>query len=283
MEIYIDKSFDSRTLGKYNLSLKIGDNFLIANASKGKTNMHVAVAESSFKCDHKHEGFKIDNFTNALKKCPVKVSKKYGKVSISIASIFVSVIPKALFSKDNIGSYLELSSKIKGTFDYRFQTLEKEGIVICYAVNKDLNNWIKKIFPNAKVTHEIAVIIESVLRDFHSLSENRVILNINKDYFDLLFLSKGKLDFVNSFLFNEKEDLLYYILFAFEQLGINPHEIEVILLGDIKKGSEQHQFLFQYIKNIHFGSRNKNIKITGGLTDLPNHYFYTVFNQILCV
>lgn len=283
MEVFIDKVFDTKELSKYNLNLKIGDDFFIANASKAKSNTHLAVAESSFKSELKEEGFQIGSFTNALKTCPVKISKKYGKVSISLASTIVSIVPKALFSKDNIRSYLELNSTVKESIDYRFQILEKEGIVICYAINKELNNWIKKIFPNAKVTHEIAVVIESVLRDFHSLSENRVVINIHKGYFDLLFVSKGKLDFVNSFMFSEKEDLLYYILFTFEQLGINPHEIEVYLLGEIKKGSEQHQLLFQYIKNLHFGSRNKNIKVAGGLTSLPNHYFYTVFNQSLCV
>jgi hypothetical protein len=129
----------------------------------------------------------------------------------------------------------------------------------------------------------MAVLIQSVLRDFHSLSEDRLIVNINRGYFDLIHLKKGKLNFTNSFLFNEKEDLLYYILFTCEQLGIDQHNIETYLLGTIKKGSEEHQLLFRYIKNIHFGSRNKNIKLATGLNAIPNHSFYSVFNQNLCV
>ena len=77
--------------------------------------------------------------------------------------------------------------------------------------------------------------------------------------------------------------MLYYILFTFEQLEINLDLIEVFLIGEIKKGSEEHQLLFKYIKNIHFGFRNKNIKVSGVLNEIPKHYFYTIFNQSLCV
>lgn len=282
MDIHIDKSFDAKTLSKYSLSLKIGDDFFIADAVKTKSGAHIAVAEKSFESEIKDD-FQIGTFINALKACPIKISKNYGKVSISIASTQFSVIPKALFDKGSIKSYVELNSKVQGLFDYKSQILEKEGVALCYAIPRELNNWIKQVFPNAKITHEIAVVIESILRDFHSVSEDRMILNIHKGYFDLIYLKKGKLNFVNSFVFSEKEDLLYFTLFAAEQLGIDTHEIEVFLLGEIKKGSEQHQLLFQYIKNLHFGSRNKNIKIAAGLNEIPNHYFYTVFNQSLCV
>tara|TARA_Y100000739_G_scaffold226563_1_gene234305 strand:- start:1429 stop:2280 length:852 start_codon:yes stop_codon:yes gene_type:complete len=283
MKAHIDKTFDSKFLSKYNLSLNIGDNLIIADVSKTKSKTHIAVAEKSFGNKLTQNKFQIANFITALKSCPVKISKQYGKVSISIANTLFSIIPKALFNKESIHLYLKTNSQVNETYDYKYQVIEKEGIVICYSIPKNLNDWIKKVFPTAKLTHEIAVVIESVLRDFYSLSEDKVIINLHKDYFDIVFLAKGKLEFANSFRFSEKEDLLYYVLFTFEQLGINPDLIEVFLIGEIKKGGQEHQLLFQYIKNLHFGFRNKNIKIAGGLNELPNHYLYTLFNQSLCV
>ncbi len=282
MEVFLDKSFDSKSIPKYNLNLKIGEDFFIAGATKSKQDLHIAIAENGFKSELK-DGFQIGTFIESLKKCPVKISKKYNQVSISIANTYFAIVPKALFQKENLKSYIELNAKVANIVEYRFQILEKEGIVVCFALPKELSDWINQIFPKAKITHEISVVIQSVLRDFHSLSESKVVLNIHKGHFDLMFLSKGKLEFVNSFPFSEKEDLLYFVLFTLEQLNLDPHEIEVFLLGEIKKGSEQHQLLFQYIKNIHFGSRNKNIKISNGLNEIPNHYFYSVFNQSLCV
>lgn len=282
MEVFIDKSYDDKSLAKYNLSLKIGDDFFIADASKQKSLNHLAIAEKGFANELK-EGFQIEQFVNALKESPVKISKKYSQVNISVANTHFSIIPKPLFDKAKINEYLNLNTTLKKDFDVRFKTLEKEGIVVCYGIPSELNSWIKKIFPQAKVTHDMAVAIESVLRDFHSLSDDRLILNIHRGYFDFLFLKKGKLAFANSFLYGEKEDLLYYVLFTCEQLGIDPLETETFLLGEIKKGSEKHQLLFQYIKHLYFGSKNRNIKVANGLNELPHHYFYSVFNQGLCV
>ena len=283
MKAHLDKTFDTKLINKYDLNLNISHDVFVANVSKTKSKTHIAIAEKSFANKLNQKDFDLANFIKALKSCPIKISKQYGKVSISIANTFFSVVPKALFEKESIHLYVELNATIKQSYEYNYQTLEKEGIVICYALPKNLKSWIKKVFPSARLTHEIAVVIESVLRDFYSLSEDRVIINLHKNYFDIVFLTKGKLELINSFHFSEKEDLLYYVLFSFEQMGINPNLIEVFLVGELKKGGEEHQILFQYIKNLHFGFKNKNIKIAGALNELPNHYFYTVFNQSLCV
>ena len=283
MKVHIDKTFDSKLINKYDLNLNIGHDLFVANVSKTKSKTHIAITEKSFANRLNQKDFDLAHFIKALKSCPIKISKQYGKVSISIANTFFSVVPKALFEKESIHLYIELNAAIKQSYEYNYQILEKEGVVICYALPKSLKDWIKRVFPSARLTHEIAVVVESVLRDFYSLSEDRVIINLHKNYFDIVFLNKGKLKLINSFHFSEKEDLLYYVLFSFEQIGINPNMVEVFLIGEIKKGGEEHQMLFQYIKNLHFGFKNKNIKIAGALNELPNHYFYTVFNQSLCV
>jgi hypothetical protein len=283
MKVLIDKTFDGKSLGKYDLCLCIGNEKVVANVSKTKSNIHLAIGEGKFGNKLDFKDFPLSDFINTLKSSSLKISKSYGSVSISISNTLFSFIPKALFQEKSLDLYVKLNTQIKSSYDFRYKTLEKEGIIVCFAVPKNLNSWIEKVFPNAKLTHEIAIFTESVLRDFYSLSENRVIINIHKNHFDIISLEKGQLKFINSFLFKTKEDLLYYILYAFEQLEINPNLIEVFLLGEIKKGDEIHQLIFQYIKNINFGFRNKNIKITGALNQIPKHTLYSIFNQSLCV
>ena len=281
MDVFIDKSFDVNNLTNYSLSLKVGDNFFIANALKTKSSIHIAIAEQEFQNGLKEE-FKISAFIETLKKSPVKISKKYNEVFISIANTHFAIIPKALFDASQIKSYINLNTKVPESFVFKSKVLDKEGIVICFAIPKELNDWTKKIFPKATISHELAVGLQSIIRDFHSLSEEKVILNVHKNYFDFIYLKNGKLNFANSFSYIEKEDFLYFVLFTAEQLEINPLEIETYLLGEIKTGSETHQLLFQYIKKLHFGNRNKNIKLAAGLNEIPKHYFYTIFNQHLC-
>lgn len=281
LEVVIDKSFDVNALNKYHLSLKISQDSFIANATKIKSGSNIAVTSQSFKGEFKQE-FHTSAFIETLKKSPIKISKKYHSVSISINNTYFSVVPKALFDANSLSSYVDLNSKSGADFEYRYQLIPNTSVVICFAVPKELNTWIKNVFPKAKVIHELSISIETALRDYKTLSENRLILNVHKNHFDFIYLKEGKLDFVNAFQFQEKEDFLYFLLFACEQLQINPHEIQTFLLGEIKKGGELHQLLFQYIKHIDFGNRNKNIKISHGLNGIPNHYYYNTFNQYLC-
>lgn len=281
LEVIIDKSFDTSALEKYHLSLKIGNDFFIANTVKVKSATNVAIAEQNFKGEYKQD-FHTSAFVKTLKKAPIKITKKYQSVSISIANTFFSIVPEVLFNKSMVKSYVEINCNINNNFDYRYNLIPNSGMVICYAIPKKLNSWLTKVFPKSKINHELAISIEACVRDFKSLSENRLILNVHKNYFDFIYLKKGNVYFVNSFHFEEKEDFLYFLLFTCEQLEINLHEISTYILGEIKKGEELHQLLFQYVKNIEFGSRNKNIKIAHGLSSIPKHYFYNTFNQYLC-
>ena len=281
LEVIIDKSFDTSALEKYHLSLKIGNDFFIANTVKVKSATNVAIAEQNFKGEYKQD-FHTSEFVKTLKKAPIKITKKYQSVSISIANTFFSIVPEVLFNKSMVKSYVEINCNINNNFDYRYNLIPNSGMVICYAIPKELNSWLTKVFPKCKINHELAISVEACVRDFKSLSENRLILNVHKSYFDFIYLKKGNVDFVNSFHFEEKEYFLYFLLLTCEQLEINPHEISTYILGEIKKGEELHQLLFQYVKNIEFGSRNKNIKIAHGLSSIPKHYFYNTFNQYLC-
>lgn len=280
-EAVIDKSFDVNTLNKYHLSLKIGEDSFIANVTKIKSGANIGVTAQSFKGEYKQD-FHTSAFIETLKKSPIKISKKYHSVSISISNTAYAIVPKALFDPAELKTYVELNSTSSDAFVHRYQLIPNSTIVICFAIPKELNTWISNVFPKAKIVHELAISIETALRDFKTLSENRLIINVHKNHFDFLYLKEGKLDFVNTFQFLEKEDFLYFLLFTCEQLQINPHEIQTFLLGEIKKGSELHQLLFQYIKHLEFGSRNKNIKIAHGLNGIPNHYYYNTFNQYLC-
>lgn len=281
VEVLIDKSFDASSLGKYHLSLQIGHDYFIACATKVKSGQISGVASQSFKGELKHD-FHSSAFIETLKNCPLKISKKYASVSISISNLNFSIIPKALFDLKELNHYVQLNSSPGATYEYLHSTLKNNGIVIGFAIPKDLKAWIDKVFPNANIHHEIGVSIGASMRDYNSLSSSRLILNVHYDHFDFIYMKEGKLNFANSFAYESDEDFLYFTLFTCEQLGINPHEIQTFLLGNLKRGGSLHQLLFQYIKNLEFGQINKNIKITSGLAGLPKHSFYNTFNQYLC-
>ena len=54
----------------------------------------------------------------------------------------------------------------------------------------------------------------------------------------------------NSFEYSSKEDFIYYILFAAEQLELNPEKFELQLLGHISKDDPLFKIAYKYIRNV---------------------------------
>lgn len=275
----VDKSFDVGDIPKYDLNIKIGHDYFVANCLKSKSQTHLAICEKSFGNGLKDD-FQITAFIKTLQSCEVKISKKYNKTVFNIAGMQFALVPAALYDETLNEQYLSLNSLAKN-HTIKSYPLANHDLVIVYALPIELNQWIEKIFPKAKVIPSISVSINSVAQDFYAVSGETIAVNLHKNYFELLQLKNGKITFCNCFQFVTNEDVLYYILFVFKQLNIDPIKTAITLLGNTEKGGELHQLLSAYFDKITFGSRNKNIKVAPELSSLPHHKYYDVFNQNL--
>src|SRR2546421_440654 len=88
----------------------------------------------------------------------------------------------------------------------------------------------------------------------------KVFANFHSSYFEIVILEGRGLLFCNAFKYKTSEDIAYYILFVYEQLHLNPEEIELILSGEIEKTAKEHSLLYNYIRNIKFDTLHENFK-----------------------
>ena len=77
-------------------------------------------------------------------------------------------------------------------------------------------------------------------------------IDVRINQFSIVVLEDKKLLFSNSFSFETKEDFIYYILFAAEQLELNPNEFPLFFTGNILKDSDLYTITYQYIRHINF-------------------------------
>ena len=98
-----------------------------------------------------------------------------------------------------------------------------------------------------------------------------------------MVIDKNQLKIYNSFNYQTKEDFVYYILFACEQLSLNPELIETEVFGELDKHSEYYSMLYTYIRNITISKSPGDFEYSYQFEDLPSHYYYNLFSQYLCV
>jgi hypothetical protein len=70
-------------------------------------------------------------------------------------------------------------------------------------------------------------------------------------------VKNGRTVLCNTYSYKTPEDLIYYVLFCVEQLGLNPDTLPVIICGEIELGDANYEILYTYIRHISFTEDNE--------------------------
>ncbi len=206
------------------------------------------------------------------------LKNNYLSVNILFNDYKSTLIPNTLFDKSNPELYLKFNYNIDNSEEVAYDNLSITDAANIYTINRELNNKIKMLFPKAKVSHSFSGLIENLLYQFSNNKANKLILHVQQNFIQIINIRESKLVFFNTFNYNTKEDFIYYLLFAMQQLHLNPETQELLVLGEIEKKTAFAELLFKYIKNPVFGERSAIYKFDVVFEDIPPHQYYNLLN-----
>ena len=151
--------------------------------------------------------------------------------SVSYLNTPSTLIPKHLYVEEESTKILEFNTDIEG--DIFSDYISNQEAFITYSVPKQKREIIQNFFPNIIEKSQ-----ESILINFYSQlnnKEKKVYLFLCEQKATITIISEEQLIFNNKFSYKTKEDLLYYILFCYEQLKLSHESTPLIIFGDIKK------------------------------------------------
>jgi hypothetical protein len=176
--------------------------------------------------------------------------KKFSEVIVVHRNNLFSLVPKSLFDSTEIANYLKFNTKMLVTDHIDYDEIEGHDIINVYVPFVNVNNYIYELFGEFTFKHNGTVMIESLLNGNTTDREPTCYVHIAHHQIDITVLANKKLVLFNSFKFNTKEDLLYYLLFTMEQLNLDTESTKLKLFGAIEEGDEFYDICFQYIKNV---------------------------------
>jgi hypothetical protein len=207
---------------------------------------------------------------------------KINEIRIAITTFFSTLFPESLYRDD----------KKVDLLCFNFNDLPKEYNVYSdklihinsyqiYAVSNTIQEAIA-VFKNAKTYHFATPLLESFAIHNPSPQEKSVIIHIQPEHFELAIFSSRKLLLYNSHKYKTPEDIAYFTLFTLEQLKIHPLEVNAIFAGEAEKKSEYFNILYKYIKHLKTAHRPKGIAYSYVLDEVPAHFYYLLFNLLMC-
>ena len=209
------------------------------------------------------------------------LKQTFFSTSMCYSNFPTTIVPNELYSEINKERYLQFISDKKGTI--KTDKIHQNNATTIYSVKEDIVHLINQIQSGVIEKNSSTIIIEQLIKQYKNLIEKTAFLFINKNNIELIILKKGELILHNYFDVNNSIDVLYYTLFGFNQLKMNPEESNLYLFGNIEKGDENYILIYDYIRNIKFGSLSNSLSFNEELKRVSQHQNFSLFSQILCV
>jgi hypothetical protein len=187
-------------------------------------------------------------------------------------------VPTPLFDEKKAKEYLKFSIKVLATDYVANDEIREAEVTIVYIPFMNINNWFFEKYGSFEYYHAVSLLIENLLKAEKYATGTNAYVHVSKKIFDLLIFEKGKLKFCNSFEYHTPEDFMYYILFVFEQLHLDPNLTPCILLGEINKGDSLYTILYKYVKEVQFFK--PILQDSFAIENMPAHKHFVLKNSL---
>jgi len=211
------------------------------------------------------------------------IKNRFHKLYFLYESPKATLIPEPLYEGSEQGLYLNFNHNVTNYEQIRADFLKNVEAYQIYSIPDCLKYRLDRNFKNYELFHFSAPLIESlIISNKNKDVTNKVFLNVRSRYLDIIILNDQGLRFFNSFYYSTPEDFIYYLLFVLEQLGFNPEDVDLRLLGKIRKFSGEYEMLFTYVRNVSFEPKTSAFGYSYVFDKVPDHFYYTLFNMNIC-
>ncbi len=205
----------------------------------------------------------IDKVVFLAKKTPtflLKTIKKYiksiteTKAPKAVKLIYYdnssTLVPSVLFDEKNSLNFLKYNTNIKINDLAANDSILNNEVTNVFIPYVNINNYIFDKFKTFDFFHYSSLLIQLLSLEISDNFSEKIFLNLNDGFIDILYFKNKKLEFYNTFDNSCNEDILYYLLFCLNQLNLNPDKTHVACSGNISLDSKIYELLYTYVRNV---------------------------------
>lgn len=278
---YFDKLFQNTPFDSCKLIVQISLHDITLLIYHVPQNKYIGI--ESFRLVGLNNENQIENELDSLIEQREWVIAQFKNVNVIFTDPVSTLIPQALFDKKEKELYMDFNNSIPDDQLTRFDLLKSLNTINLFRFPRSLEKKINTVWPGSALLHSSSVLIESLFINYRNKTDNNTLfVQVYNDFFELVYFKDNKLYYHNTFQFKSKEDFIYFLLSAIEQLNLNPEDVNIILSGLIDKKSIYYEMVVRYIRNNTFIERNDTFKYAYPFDKLQYHKYYVLFNLLQC-
>ena len=190
----------------------------------------------------------VNHIERAFSEHPV-LTKEFKKITVVYDNDLYTVVPSPLFDASQASDYLKFNTKILNTDFVAHDVLEDLEKVVVYIPYTNVNNFFFDKYGSFEFYHSTSLFLKDMFQKTSANDMARVFTHIKETSFDLAIIEKNQLLLINTYKISSPEDYIYYLLFAYEQLHLDPNKIPLDLLGKVDTDSKIYKAAYKYIRH----------------------------------
>lgn len=201
-------------------------------------------------------------------------------VRIVIPHQSFTFIPKEVFQKDNTQQYLQFldMSDADNTFIYYLDNL---NLVALYQFDKLLLNRWRRLFPDAVILPEFAVVLDRA-QEHISIRGSALGLHFVADnIIDFYLFNNGVFQLYNSFEIHNLDDISYYVLNILTQFSLGDSTDKILLSGEIPN-DYYYKRIASYASDVEVLELKTKVVLADQMTNNNLTPYNVLFDSILC-
>ncbi len=180
----------------------------------------------------------------------------FKNIKIIFENANYTLMPAALFDEEEALACYSLKFKLNDEEQLLNERIPDFGARIIYAVPKTILNLLLAKFTDSslreriKIFHHAHALLSCLYYRTNHLNKEVCYVNLCEETFDVVLIRNSALHFCNTYNFNNIEDVLYFVMHAYQNNQLEPEIYECCLSGHHAEFLKIKELLHTYIKNI---------------------------------
>lgn len=275
----IDETFDPNISSSYFISIQVSlDGFSFCTLDPVR-NKYIQLRHVPFS-PHESQTQQIERCFEDIE----LLNLPFKKTFVLFPSRHSTLVPSGIFNPEIKEEWLNFCVQHENDQLTLFNKVKMADAFNVFAIPETIYSIMNRQFPEPQFFHQHTPIIENGLLTRASGNEGTsLMINLNKDFFDVVVFEKGRLKLCNSFPIRSDNDFIYFTLFVFEQLKLEPAHTEVILSGWHPDFNGLFKHLANYIKNIRQTELPDSFVYSYHFKEFRSSGFYNLLSLAACV
>ncbi|TSD67021.1 DUF3822 family protein [Inquilinus sp. KBS0705] len=173
------------------------------------------------------------------------LTANYKQVIIGLSSAVFTLMPGNLFDKNRVAAVARLLDVNHHEKVY-WQQLTDDNVII-YKVDDSIASAITTL-DNQTVNYSakgwVTIVADSRPND------DEIYLNLSDEKVEVLYFNNRSLRFYNAYTFKNHEELAYYTALAVNEVKLQPHNVTLIISGDINATDRNFTYLAGFFNKV---------------------------------